>query len=119
MKSFSNEKEKQKNKKAILNKIRSNYILKKIYINLNKKTSLELIKYNKKLQQRLNIELNDYKNYCETYSTIEIEIIPALNHYGKFININSNKGVSYIHIYFLMRIKMKEEEKNKKEVIYI
>ena len=44
-----------------INKIRSNYIIKRIYENINKKNSLELIKYNKKLQKRLNIEFNDYK----------------------------------------------------------
>ena len=82
MKSDKNGNIKQKNKNNILNKIRNNYILKKIYLHLHEKRALEFLKYNKKLNQRLNIELNDYKKYFETYTTIEIEIIPALNQYG-------------------------------------
>ena len=91
---------KNKNFKGVLNKIRSNYILKRIFINLNKKKSLEVIQYNNKLQKKLNIEINDYMEYCENYSSIEIEIIPALNKYGKFINLHNKKDSSYIHIYF-------------------
>ena len=39
-----------KSTKDILNDIRSSYILKRIYENLNKKNLLELIKYNKKFK---------------------------------------------------------------------
>jgi len=85
----------------VLNKNRSNYILKGIYENLNIKNSLELIKYNKKLQKRLNIKLNDYKIYREAYSPIEIEIIPIQGNFGKYINYNKHSNYdSYIHIYF-------------------
>ena len=87
--------------KDILNKIRSSYILKQIYNNLNKTNSFELIKYNKKLQKRLNIKLKDYKKYNETYTPIEIELIPAQGVYGNFINFyKSSNSSSYIHIYF-------------------
>ena len=90
-----------KSTKDILNNIRSNYILKRIYENLNKKNSLELIKYNKKLQKRLIIKLNDYKTYNEIYTPIEIEIIPVQGNIGKFINLNKyTNNDSYIHIYF-------------------
>ena len=47
------------------NNIKSSYILKKIFNNLYKKKVFDLIKYNKKIQQRLNISINDFKNYNE------------------------------------------------------
>ena len=59
------------------------------------KKKLEIVKYNKRIQNRLNLSVKDYKEeYCE----IEIEIIPITNGYGKFINIEGDK--SYYHIYF-------------------
>ena len=45
--------------------------------------------------KRLEININDYKKY----SSIEIEIKPVNNKYGKFININDNEEI-YYHIYF-------------------
>ena len=42
---------------------------------------------------------NNYKEYSEIYSLIEIEIKPANNKYGKFINI-SEENKKYYHIYF-------------------
>ena len=53
------------------------------------------MKYNKKIQQRLNLNINDYKNY----SLIEIELKLVDNKYGKFINI-SDEDKKYYHIYF-------------------
>ena len=51
---------------------------------MNKNKSLEIIKYNKKLQKRLNLNIKDYKEYTELYSSIEIELkFDGL--YGKFI----------------------------------
>ena len=78
-----------------INKIKSSYILKRIFNNIDKGIFLKIIKYNKKTQKRLNIDLNNY-NY---YSQIEIEVIPSLNQYGKFINI-LNEEERYFHIYF-------------------
>ena len=57
--------------------------------------SLSIMKYNKKLQKRLNISINDYKE-C---SKIEIELKLVDNKYDKFINI-SDKEKDYCHIYF-------------------
>ena len=51
------------------------YIIK----NIHKWKLLEIIKCNKKIQQNLDLNINDYKEYYELYSTIEIEIIPAKN----------------------------------------
>ena len=57
------------------------------------------MKYNKKLQKRLNISINDYKEYSQLYSSIEIELKLVDNKYGKFINI-SDEDKEYFHIYF-------------------
>ena len=79
--------------------VKSNYIFKKIYDNLSKKKLLEIIKYNNKLNKRLNLTINDYKDFCEKFSSIEIEIISSQNLLGKYINIDEDKGI-YYHLYF-------------------
>ena len=56
------------------------------------------MKYNKKIKKRINININNYKEYSETYSSIEIEIKPVSKKYGKFIN--NEKEEKYYHIYF-------------------
>ena len=89
----------------ILENIKSRYILSKIYNNMTIKKKLEIVKYNKKVQNRLNLSVNDYKEYCE----IEIEIMPTIDKYSKFINIQKNDKL-YYHIYFNNN---KEEIKNK------
>ena len=50
---------------------------------MTKKKKLEIVKYNKRMQNRMNLSVKDYKEYCE----IEIEIIPKKDEYGKFIYI--------------------------------
>ena len=57
------------------------------------------MKYNKNIKKRINININNYKEYSEIYSTIEIEIKPVNNKYTKFINTNK-ENEKYIHIYF-------------------
>ena len=69
-----------------LKNVKSNYILSKIYANLSKRTSLQVVKYNKILQKRLNLNIKDYKKFCD----IEIEILPCKGKKGKVININEN-----------------------------
>ena len=88
--------------------IKNDYFLQKVFNNLRKKNSLEIVKYNKKIKERLNLNINDYKEYCETYSSIEIEITPVTNKFGKFINIDED--IQYYHIYFNNN---KEEVKRK------
>ena len=80
----------------IFNSLKSYYFLEKVFNNLQKKKSLEIIKYNKKVQNRLNITIKEYK---ELYEQIEIEITPVMNKYGKYININEKDRI-YYHIYF-------------------
>ena len=80
----------------LLKNIKSKYILIIVLENLSKYIAMKLIKYNKNLQYKFNISLNDYKN---NYEQIEMEIIPInKKDKNKFINININK--SYYHIYF-------------------
>jgi len=79
----------------IIENIKSRYILSKIYNNMSKKKKLNIVKYNKRIQNRLNLNLKDYKEYCE----IEIEIIPIKDKLGRFININWDDKL-YYHIYF-------------------
>jgi len=79
----------------IIENIKSKYILSKIYDNIPKLKKLVIVKYNKRIQNRLNLSTKDYKEYCE----IEIEIIPIKGEYGEFININENDKL-YYHIYF-------------------
>ena len=57
---------------------------------------LEIIKYNKNIKERINININDYKEYSEL---IEIEIKPINNKFGKFINFIEEKE-KYYHVYF-------------------
>ena len=82
--------------KVDLNNLKSNYFLEKLFNNLKKNKYLVLIKYNKRIQNRLNINNKDYKEFSE----IEIEIITFKNIYGKFINISNKEEESYYHIYF-------------------
>ena len=92
----------------IIENIKSRYILSKLYNIIPKKKKLAIVKYNKRIQNRLNLSIKDYKEYCE----IEIEIIPIKDKYGKFINIKKNDKL-YYHIYFNDK---KEEIKNKYKI---
>ena len=96
----------------ILESLKSDYFLQKLYDIMPKKKKLEIVKYNKKVQNRLDLGIKDYKEYSETYSSIEIEIIPKKGKYGKFINIKENDKL-YYHIYFNDN---NEEIKNKYEI---
>ena len=89
---LSNEKTESKD---IFKKIKSDYFLRKLFYNLLKKKSLDIIKYNNNIKERINISIKDYKEYSEL---IEIEIKPIKIKYGKFINMNKNE--IYYHIYF-------------------
>ena len=84
---------------GILGNIKSKYILKNVFNNLETIKSLNFIKYNNIIKKRMDININDYKEYIEKYSSIEIEIKPVINEYGKFINIKK-EDEKYYHIYF-------------------
>ena len=96
-------------------KINSDYFLIKIFDNLKENKLLEIIRYNKNIQNKLNKKLNDF---IKEYSKIVIEIIPKENTYGKFINI-PKKYESYYHIYFNdNKEEIKRKELNKDENIF-
>ena len=81
------------------NNLKADYFLEKVFNNLETKKSLYILKYNKVIKNRLNININDYKKYSEKYSSIEIEIKAVNNEYDKFINYK-NEDEKYYHIYF-------------------
>ena len=76
--------------------LKSDYFLRKLFDILKENKSLSIIKYNKKLQKRLNISIDNYKE-C---SKIEIELKLADYRYdGKFISLLDEEK-EYYHIYF-------------------
>ena len=85
------------NQNNMLVKIRSKYIVIKIFENLKENRLLKLIHYNKKYQKLMDKKIIDYKII---FSKIEIEIIPKENTYDKFINISNKNIQSNYLIYF-------------------
>ena len=75
--------------------VKSNFILKKIFAFMINIKALNIIKYNKKLQKRLNFTIYDYKNF----SSIEIELKLVDNKFGNFINISDEEKENF-KIYF-------------------
>ena len=55
----------------MLQKIRSTYFYKKIFIHIDDKIKLDLLKYNKSLQKQLDISLNDYRIFSGKYIIYE------------------------------------------------
>ena len=99
--------------------LKSDYFLIKLFDIMKKNKSLNIIKYNKKMQNRLNLSISDYKEYSQLYSSIEIELKFYDNEYNgesKFINIPDEEK-EYYHIYFdnsneeIKRNYLKEKEK--------
>ena len=81
----------------LLLNIRSKYILQQIFDYLNEKRCFKIIKYNKNIQKKLDLNINHYKHFQK----IEIELFPLI--YEKknyFINIKNNKYKRFFHIYF-------------------
>ena len=103
-KDLSNEGKKNEKIKNIKSKnkfinIKSNYIMKILFNYMSKKVSLKIIKNNMNIQKRLNININNYKDFSENFSSIELEIVPIQNGCGTFINIKEEEEI-YFHIYF-------------------
>ena len=98
---FSNEKLEinQINSKDKFENIKNRYILQKVFNYWDSIKVLNLIKYNKNTMKRININIDDYKEYSEIFSSIEIEIKPINKKYGTFINFSKGE-VEYYHIYF-------------------
>ena len=67
--------------------LKSKYILQFIFDNLSKRKSLNFIKYNKNIQNKIDININDYKEFSEIYSSIEMEIIQIQYIHNHEINL--------------------------------
>ena len=80
----------------MLNGLKSNIILSKIFDYLQEKTFLEIIRYNKKLQKSTKTSINDYKSF----HNIKIELIPTENFKVGDIFINFIDERSSFHIFF-------------------
>ena len=89
------EKSRRETKKINLEKIKGEYFHQKLFSYTTKKKTFIIIKYNKKLQRKLKLNIKNYKDY---YEEIEIEIIPIKNNSCRFINYSNDK--QYYHIYF-------------------
>ena len=87
-----------KSKNKFVN-LKSDYFIQKLFYYIEKRISLKIIKCNNNIQKRLNININNYKDFSERFSSIELEIIPIQNKYGSFINIKE-EDEKYFHIYF-------------------
>ena len=96
--------------KGDFSNIRSNYILKEFFNYITKIKTLRLVKVNKNIQKRLDLSINDYKEYSQKYSTIEIELKFDEDKFGKFINL-AEEDKKYFHIYFTYFNDSKEETK--------
>ena len=58
--------------KADLENVKSDYFIQKIFDYFKRLKVLQIIQCNKKIQKRLNININDYKYYSENLTPIEI-----------------------------------------------
>ena len=82
-----------------LKNVKSHYIIQKIFEYMTERKTLKTIRYNRSIQRRINININHYKAYSETKTSIELDIIPMKGKYGEFINIKEDDK-KYFHIYF-------------------
>ena len=107
-----------------LNNLKSDYFLIKMFDLIKQNKALKIIKSNKKIQKRLNINIKNYKECSQLYSPIELELKLEDNEYGKFINIPDEEK-EFFHIYFnnskkeIKRNYLKEKEKVKRIKIII
>ena len=89
----------QSKSKIIFDNLKSDYFLLKLFNIMKKNKSFEIMKYNKKLQKRLNININDYKDYSQLYSPIEIELKIVDNYIASpfiFISDSDKYLLSYL-----------------------
>ena len=95
--------------KCVMDNIKSDFFILRIFDLMPKNISFRFFKYNKKLQERMKLTIKDFIDVYELYAPTKIEITPLQNTYGKFINVKENEK-KYYHIYFNDD---KEEFKNK------
>ncbi len=95
--------------KCVMDNIKSDFFILRIFDLMPKNISFSIFKYNKKLQERMKLTIKDFIDVYELYAPTKIEITLLQNTYGKFINVKENEK-KYYHIYFNDD---KEEFKNK------
>ena len=79
-----------------LNNIRSHYILKIVFDHLEERRYLQMISKNKKIQNKLDVSIVNYKNYKRI--EIEIELMKILKEeQNYFINLNTDKSLYQIY----------------------
>ena len=130
MKNFLNKPELNKQKIEMLSKlknrnfIKSFYILKEIFSFLNIKQKLDIIIYNKQLQEELGIDIEDYKKISGKYKIAEkngngSEYILNTNiliFEGEYLNGKRNgKGKEYYDDILLFKGEYLNRKKNGKE----
>ena len=86
------------NNLILLDGVKSNYILTKLTQNLSRKTLLNMIRYNKQLQRKLNIELKDYEAYLQT--EIELKFNQSYSNLEPINFINYVGDKNYYHILY-------------------
>ena len=87
---------KEAKEELLLNKVKSNYILKRIFGNVTRTKFFNVIRYNKKIQKKLEKDLEDYR---KEHLKIELEIVPGGNNFAYFISYIKDTNESYYHIY--------------------
>ena len=88
--------EKNEKLKQGFENLKSNFIFKKIFNIMRKNRTLEIVKYNKILQKRLNLSIRDYKAY---YSSIEIELkLLIINMVNSLIYSKKKKNIFILMI---------------------
>ena len=92
----NDKKEETEIQKNSFDNIKSKYVLKQIFDMLNRKTMLKIINYCKKIQQRIEITIEDFIELCK----VEIEVMPNDLYVGdiRLINIPADMK-SYCHIF--------------------
>ena len=77
--------------------IKSKYILQKIFANLTEKKLLQIVNYNKELQNELEKDINDFIKY---YKKVIIEIIPINKEEDNYFIKYKKEEEQYFQIYF-------------------
>ena len=93
-----------------LDKMKGQFTLKYIFLYLKPNKQLQLIRYNKRYQEKLNIGINDYEREYKKIE-ISIELNPIKNNPSKFINI-TKKNEPHFHIFFNDDVRETTKKKN-------
>ena len=108
-----------------LSNVKSDYFLHKIFECIKKPKALKIMKINKKIQKRLNLSINDYKECSRIEIELKLTECDPKNKYFKHIIHVPEGNNDYYHIYFdgskeeIKRNYLEENEKVKTVKIII